>query len=61
MAALINADDHVERMFSQPLRDALKNSDHLAGIVDRPQLIRILQWAAMLAEWRSIYRDSLAE
>lgn len=59
MAQLIRSDDHVERMLSSSLRDALRHPECLARIAGRPHLLHVLQWATMLAEWREIYRDRL--
>jgi hypothetical protein len=60
MRTLIGSDDQVRRMFGPTVQAALGSDEAMADIIRQPRLINVLQWAAMRAEWRSDYRDTLA-
>jgi hypothetical protein len=59
MARLIRSDDDVCRLLSPLVRRALRDRDSMAQVTAEPRLVDVLQWGAMMAEWRSIYGDVL--
>jgi hypothetical protein len=59
MTELIRGDSEVSRLFEPAVLARLETRSGREAVSGR-RALPVLQWAAMLAEWRAVYRDKLA-